>query len=125
MNQLFFRNLIKNETDDTSNVSAPKKWFIDFLSGGETASGEYITEESAIRIAAVYSCVKILSQNIAKLPLQVYKKDNGRRDRAREHPVAYLLETRPNPYMTPYTFKQTMECHRQLWRKCLCRNCME
>lgn len=93
----------------------PSKWFINWLNGGESESGEYVTEETAMKMASVYACIRLLSQSVAKLPLHTYSTKNGKKDREYIHPVAYLLETRPNPYMTPYEFKQTMEMHRQLY----------
>lgn len=66
-------------------------------------------------MAAVYACIRLLSQSIAKLPLHTYSTKSGKTEREYKHPVSYLLETRPNPYMTPYEFKETMEMHRQLF----------
>ena len=122
------RNIIKNliiknqvptapeeNTEQESSVTNPSRWFINWLGGGETSSGELVDEETAMKMAAVYACVRVLSQSVAKLPIHVYKKEGSKKEIDMKHPVAYLLETRPNPYMTPYDFKLTMEAHRQLY----------
>ena len=112
------KNLISNEASETekeSNTTTPSSWFINWINGGETASGEFVNEESAMKMAAVYACIRLLSQSVAKLPLHVYNNKNGRKERDEKHPVALLLENRPNPYMTPFDFKLTMEAHRQLY----------
>lgn len=44
-----------------------------FFMGGST-SGKAVTERSAMQMTAVYSCVRILSEAIAGLPLQYLKK---------------------------------------------------
>ena len=46
-----------------------------FFLGGST-SGKAVTERSAMQMTAVYSCVRILSEAIAGLPLHVYRYDD-------------------------------------------------
>lgn len=88
----------------------------DFFFNILTDQTEVITEENAMKTATVYSCVKIIANHVAMLPCQLYFKDkNGNRKRDAKHRVADLIENRPNPYMTPFEFKQTMETHRQLY----------
>ena len=48
-----------------------------FFMGG-TTSGKPVNERSAMQMTAVYSCVRILSEAVASLPLHVYKyNDEG------------------------------------------------
>jgi HK97 family phage portal protein len=114
------KNLItKDEEKPTaekeSNIVTPSKWLINWITGGETESGETVSEETAMKMASVYACIRLLSQSVAKLPLHTYTTKSGKKEREYNHAVAYLLENRPNPYMTPYEFKETMEMHRQLY----------
>ena len=116
------RNIIKNlisnqeaETENESNVTTPSKWFVNWINGGESESGELVDEETAMKMSAVYACIRLLSQSVAKLPIHVYNDKNGKKEIDTKHPVTHLLETRPNPYMTPFEFKLTMEAHRQLY----------
>ena len=91
------------------------KWLIHLLGGNETYSGEQVTTKEAMNIAVVYACVRILSNHVAMLPLQLFRNKGGKRIRASDHEIAKIIEFRPNPYMTPFQFKQTMESHRQLY----------
>lgn len=52
-----------------------------FYMGGSTA-GKNVTERSAMQMTAVYSCVRVLSEAVAGLPLHVYKyrSDGGNMD---------------------------------------------
>lgn len=111
---MFLRKLVKRN-NETSDVTNPSKWLINIIGGPETYAGEQVNTDVAMNIAAVYACVRILSNHVAMLPIQLYKNVAGKRKRAPDHPVAKLIETRPNPYMTPFQFKQTMEAHRQLY----------
>jgi len=60
--------------------------------------------------ATYFSCIKVLSESIGKLPLklQQYTPDRGIRI-AREHRYYRTLNERPNPFMTASTFWSTME----------------
>ena len=89
------RNIIKNliiknqvptapeeKTEQESSVTNPSRWFINWLGGGETSSGELVDEETAMKMAAVYACVRVLSQSVAKLPIHVYKKEGSKKEKA-------------------------------------------
>lgn len=60
-----------------------------FFMGG-TTSGKRVNERSAMQMTAVYSCVRILSEAVASLPLHFYKYDeNGSKKKAIEHPLYF------------------------------------
>ena len=49
---------------------------------GSTASGKRVNARSAMQMTAVYSCVRILSEAVASLPLQFYRyNDNGGKEK--------------------------------------------
>lgn len=86
-----------------------------FFMGGST-SGKRVNERSAMQMTAVYSCVRILSEAVASLPLHFYKYDeNGSKKKAIEHPLYFLLHDEPNPEMTSFVFRETLMTHLLLW----------
>ena len=86
-----------------------------FFMGGST-SGKRVNERSAMQMTAVYSCVRILSEAIASLPLHVYKyNENGGKEKAVDHPLYFLLHDEPNPEMTSFVFRETLMTHLLLW----------
>lgn len=86
-----------------------------FFFGG-TTSGKAVTERSAMQMTAVYSCVRILSEAIAGLPLHLYRyTDNGSKEKAIDHPLYELLHDEPNPEMTSFVFRETLMTHLLLW----------
>ena len=86
-----------------------------FFFGG-TTSGKAVTERSAMQMTAVYSCVRILSEAVAGLPLHLYKyKDNGGKAMALDHPLYRLLHDEPNPDMSSFVFRETLMTHLLLW----------
>ena len=83
---------------------------------GNSTSGKRVNERSAMQMTAVYSCVRILSEAIASLPLNVYRynKDGGK-EKAYDHPLFRLLHDEPNPEMTSFIFRETLMTHLLLW----------
>jgi len=86
-----------------------------FFFGGTTA-GKPVNEHTAMQMTAVYSCVRILAETLAGLPLHVYKyNDSGGKEKHLKHPLYRLLHDEPNPEMTSFTFRETLMSHLLLW----------
>lgn len=86
-----------------------------FFTGGSTA-GKNVTERSAMQMTAVYSCVRVLSEAVAGLPLHLYKyTQNGGKEKSIDHPLYFLLHDEPNPEMTSFVFRETLMTHLLLW----------
>ena len=86
-----------------------------FFLGGST-SGKSVTERSAMQMTAVYSCVRILSEAIAGLPLHLYRyTPDGSKVKAVDHPLYLLLHDEPNPEMSSFVFRETLMTHLLLW----------
>ncbi|WP_010244611.1 phage portal protein [Acetivibrio cellulolyticus] len=86
-----------------------------FLFGGTTA-GKPVNEQTAMQMTAVYSCVRILSETVAGLPLHVYRyNDSGGKEKNLTHPLYKLLHDEPNPEMTSFAFRETLMSHLLLW----------
>ena len=86
-----------------------------FYMGG-SSSGKTVTERSAMQMTAVYSCVRILAEAVAGLPLHLYRytKDGGK-EKAIDHPLYLLLHDEPNPEMSSFVFRETLMTHLLLW----------
>ena len=85
---------------------------INMYGGGVTVAGERVTPESSKKIATAYRCGNILSDDVAKMPLQVYQKTNPRTIErilpdGRLQNLAWMLEIRPNRWMNPFVWKKT------------------
>ncbi len=69
-----------------------------------------------MQMTAVYSCVRILSEAVAGLPLHLYRyTDGGSKEKATDHPLYFLLHDEPNPEMTSFVFRETLMTHLLLW----------
>ena len=87
---------------------------------GKADSGERVDEKSAMQIATVYACVRLLAETVAGLPLHLYiSKDGGSaKEKATDHPLYRLLYRQPNPEMTSFSFREVMMTHLLLWGNC-------
>ena len=67
-------------------------------------------------MTAVYSCVRILAEAVAGLPLHFYKyKDDGSKEKALDNSLYHLLHDEPNPEMSSFVFRETLMTHLLLW----------
>ena len=83
---------------------------------GSTTAGKPVNEQTAMQMTAVYSCVRILSETVAGLPLHVYRyNDSGGKEKDLKHPLYKLLHDEPNPEMTSFAFRETLMSHLLLW----------
>ena len=86
-----------------------------FFMGGST-SGKPVNERSAMQMTAVYSCVRILAEAVAGLPLHLYRyTESGGKEKAIDHPLYLLLHDEPNPEMSSFVFRETLMTHLLLW----------
>ena len=83
---------------------------------GTSSAGKRVNERSAMQMTAVYSCVRILSEAVASLPIHVYKyNESGGKEKALDHPLYFLLHDEPNSEMTSFAFRETLMTHLLLW----------
>ena len=88
---------------------------------GKADSGERVDEKSAMQIATVYACVRLLAETVAGLPLHLYRftdEDEKGKEKAKGHPLYRLLYRQPNPEMTSFSFREVMMTHLLLWGNC-------
>ena len=86
-----------------------------FFMGG-TSAGKSVTERSAMQMTAVYSCVRILAEAVAGLPLHFYKyNEDGSKSKAIDNNLYHLLHDEPNPEMSSFVFRETLMTHLLLW----------
>ncbi|MHA3364129.1 phage portal protein [Yersinia enterocolitica] len=76
-----------------------QEWF------GTSSSGKVVTADKVIQLAAVWACVRLISESVSTLPLKLYKRmPDGSRGTATDHPLYPVLCRSPNSEMTPSRF---------------------
>lgn len=87
----------------------------DYLNAGyQSTAGVAVTPETAMRYAAVFSCIRVRAESIGQLPLHLYRLSGNKREKARDHRLYSLLHDAPNDYQTAQEFKEMLSAHMDL-----------
>jgi HK97 family phage portal protein len=102
-------------TKETSN-EAVRRWYgLTGLGGDTEALVIPVTEESAMKVPAFFSGVRVLAESIAMLPLVTYRKVATGRERAEDLSEYSLLKDAINLRVTSYDWREAVI------RKCIMR----
>lgn len=94
----------RSETRVRSDDPYIAEWF--GLQGG---AGAHVDPQRAGGIATAGACISIISQSLAAVPLNVYRRTtNGGRERATDHPLYGVLHDAPNGVMTAFEARETL-----------------
>jgi len=85
-------------------------WFALLERSGDEAL-ESVGTEQALRVSAVQACVRVLSDALAGLPLHLYRRVEGGKERADDLPVARALRA-PNIRMSAYDLRRVLAVNR-------------
>lgn len=90
-------------------------WFWRWL-GGRSEAGVVVNEQTALNTLMFASCVMLLADTYATVPLGVYRKLEPRgRETARNHSLYRVLATQPNPTMNSFTYRHLQMVHLATW----------
>ncbi|AQU06099.1 phage portal protein [Dehalococcoides mccartyi] len=93
------------------NITDPRYWNHYAMA----YSGVNVTEQTSLRVTAVWSSVRLLSWTLAGLPLVVYQRMERGKQRAGGINLHKLLHDSPNPEQTSFTFRSLLQTHLLLW----------
>lgn len=96
---------------EKAGTAKPDRWLIDWVRGGDpTSAGVAVSPDSAMRVAAVWACVRVRSEDLGKVPCHMYRRlGAGGKERATDHPLYSLVRDAPNPFQTAMEFRQLMQ----------------
>ena len=79
-----------------------------FGAGADTLAGVTVNERTAMALSAVYACIRVISEDVAKLPLILYRRRSDRgKDRTIGPPLFDLLHDSPNDEMGSVGWRET------------------
>jgi len=79
-------------------------------------AGVSVSPETAMRISAVFACVRLIAGTIGTLPIHAYRKrGDGRREQVDDHPAVQVLVDRPNESWTRQQLIEQLVVHMLLW----------
>lgn len=91
----------------STSLANPASWL---FSGNESKTGIAITESSAMQLSAVFGAVRVISETMAALPVNVKRTIDGVVRTEDNHPINRLIHN-PNDLMTSFTFFETCQAH--------------
>ncbi len=73
--------------------------------------GMSMNERKALKISAVYRAIDLISNGVAVLPVDIFRRDRSQfasRSKATDHPASFLLNCEPNAWQTPFEMNKTL-----------------
>ena len=80
-----------------------------------SAAGIRIDASNALQVGAVFSCLRVLAETIACLPLHVLERQPRGTRRASELPLYKRLHQQPNGWQTSFEWREQAVFHIGLW----------
>jgi len=101
---MFFPSMFKSGTADSTPVTTPAE--LADLAGMtyDTYTGKQVSSQKAMRLTAVFGCIRVLAESIGMLPCNLYKATDKGKEKALNERLFKLLSLKPNGYMTPQEF---------------------
>jgi len=92
-----------------SNAAFGESLWSDLVSFSKSKAGPSVTAASALEVMAVLGCVRVISEDVAQVPLKLFRKRNdGGSDVETNHPLADLLDVGPNDWQTSFEFIENL-----------------
>src|SRR5215471_2469048 len=76
--------------------------------GIKSHSGQYVTPQTALRASAVLACIRILTEDLSALPLNLFRRTPTGATLAVDDPRFKLLHDAPNPWQTSMELRESM-----------------
>jgi HK97 family phage portal protein len=94
-----------SDSDIWDNDNLP----MSLLGGGVSESGESVNKHTALKHHAVWRAVQMISHDISKTNVHVYRRDDDdTRTRDKQHPASVLIRRKPSSFMTAFNFWQAI-----------------
>jgi len=98
-----------------ATLESPSNWIARTFGVQRSSAGEDVTERNVLYSADFLTCVRIIAETIAQLPLILYERQTRGKTRARGHPLYSVLADQANTEMTAYVFRETLQAHLLTW----------
>ncbi len=96
-----------------STLNDPAEWLVQMFGGGRSHSGVNVDEKAALGVAAVFACVRVISEDLASLPLEFVETTPEGRRPAPDYYLTQLFD-QPNPEQHAGEFVEMLTGHLEL-----------
>lgn len=90
------------------------------LGGVSSKAGVKVTRETALRVGAVFGCIRVIAEGVAQVPFKLLQEGTSNVSRhpqrlnATNHPIFDVLHRRPNGWQTSFEYRETIIMHAAL-----------
>lgn len=95
----------KKRIEQRNNTPAYDTYFANVL------NVPLVNAKTAESISTVYACVSAISETIASLPFEVFKRTATGREKAKNHALYKLIHDKPNHWQTALEFREMLQRH--------------
>jgi len=89
-------------------------WYTPIGESIKSVAGVEVSNDTALRCAAVMACVKVLSESVGSLPIHLYERQDRGRERATEHWAYNLMHRQTGPRTPASSWLETAMFHMAL-----------
>lgn len=107
--------LMTAENPTISDLRDERQWQPMGFMSDLTSSGIRINPQNALTLSAYFAGIRIISEDIAKLPFVTFRRLDRGKEPAPEHPVYPLLKSAPNENMASMSFREAMTANAISW----------
>jgi HK97 family phage portal protein len=101
---------VKNE--ESTRYGLVDQMWADFFHGGAMSrSSISVNWKKALTVTTVLACTRRIAEGNATVPFKLYRKVDGKRMEATDHPLYDLLSTKPNDWQSSVEFRETQAFH--------------
>lgn len=101
----------KSTSDTTKKLTSADLADVLASYGSSTEAGVYVSDKSALHYLTVLSCIRVISESVGMLPLNIYRKNGESRSLATDSPLYNLLAVQPNGFQTASEFWEMAVAH--------------
>ena len=77
--------------------------------GSDTKAGAKVNFDTALQVSVVLGCLRVISEDVAKLPLKLFRQqDNNRREPISSGPLYDVLTRSVQPWTSAFDFRRAM-----------------
>jgi HK97 family phage portal protein len=103
----FWRRIFGREEKMTS-----LELFREVYGGGrESHAGVVVNWQTALDVATVLACCRVLAEGISQVPFKLYRETGAGSEPAKDHPLFGVLYRRPNTWQTSFEYRETKMFH--------------
>ena len=82
-----------------------------WLGGSNTPSGANVTRDTAMRVGMAATCIQMISNSVAQMPLKLKQSAGGKTEDATWHPLYTLLKLQPNSEMSAFVWRRAAQAN--------------